>query len=67
LRPIRGRVRVVAGVYLVLVAWGPIPAPQRWLPIVIIGGVLIGALIALSCTLPREFATGAGSQEEGPT
>jgi hypothetical protein len=52
---------VVGAVFLVLVAWGPIPALQRWLPILILAGILAGAMIALQRSLGDEFPPEGGA------
>ena len=51
---------IVAVVFLVLVAWGPIPALQRWLPILILALVLAVAMIALQRSLADEFPPEGG-------
>jgi hypothetical protein len=52
---------IVGVVFLVLVAWGPIPALQRWLPILIIALILAAAMIALQRSSRDEFLPEAGA------
>lgn len=56
---------MVATLYLALVAWGPIPALQRWFPIVVITLILAGAIIALHRSVRNEFPPDGGAYAAG--
>jgi hypothetical protein len=45
--------------------WGPIPALQRWVPIVVIAVILAGALIALRRSVSEEFPPQGGAFAPG--
>ena len=49
----------LAGVYLLLVLWGPVPALRTWLGVLILGG-----LVALGYEAFRRVAV--GELEDGP-
>jgi hypothetical protein len=53
---------LLAGVYLLLILWGPVPALRNWL-----GVLLLGGLIALGFEAFRRVAIGGLGSDEPPS